>query len=99
VREELRVEPGALRTVSDQQAQVGADLLSAGVGHPLTGAGGALTGLRSADACQFAGSVLAAVAERVGADLSRHSDKLTSAAGLYENTDSDLGSQLSGIIA
>lgn len=92
--ETLRVDPERLRVAAAAQAHVSAYIASIGAGQSMARAVPAMAGLTSGEACRFATAVLDAAAKAVSADLTSHSERLSSAAERYHHTDSELGQRL-----
>jgi hypothetical protein len=90
----LRVDPDRLRSAARAQADVGAFVSGIGAGQSMTTAAAGVSGLLSAGACQFAGSIVDAALDAVHEELASHSDKLSRAADKYHRTDEELGRRL-----
>lgn len=94
MRATLRVDPNRLRDTARAQADVSTFVFSMSMGHTLASAGSGMSGLLSAEACQFAGSVFDTAASAVHDELAAHSDNLSAAADQYHQTDEEFGRRL-----
>lgn len=90
----LRVEPERLQDAAAAQADVGAFVSSMSACRSLAAAVQAMAGLDSGAACQAVGAVLDEVAREIGAALTAHSDRLSSAAERYRAADDELARRL-----
>jgi len=91
----LRVDPQRLRSAAQAQSEVGDYVAAMDTGRSMAGAAAGVSGLLTAGACELAGSVLDAALSAVHEELSGHSDKLSSAADIYQRTDAELARELS----
>src|SRR5690242_7024973 len=90
----LRVNPDSLRHAARAQTDVGEFVSGMGVGQSLASAATGLSGLLSAGACQFAGSIVDAALSAVHEELTTHSTNLSIAADHYHRTDEEFGRRL-----
>lgn len=94
----LRVDPAALRDAARAQTDVGTAVSGMDVGASMTGAGAGVSGLASAGACQFVGTVVDGALGTVGEELAGHSEKLRRAADLYQRSDEQSGRRIGKLI-
>ncbi|MEV0669363.1 type VII secretion target [Mycobacterium sp. NPDC050441] len=90
----LRVNPESLRNAARAQADVGEFVSGLGAGQSLDSAGAGVAGLLSEGACQFAGSTVDTALSAVRDDLTKHADKLSTAADRYHGIDEEFGRRL-----
>lgn len=90
----LQVNPEHLRSAATAQTDVGRYVTDMQPGAPVTNAGGDMAGLQTEGACQFVAAVFDSAAGVVGAELTDHSEKLTTAATHYGQVDDDFGRRL-----
>lgn len=90
--------PASLRDAAGAEADVSAAVSGMDVGTLMSGAGAGVSGLTSAGACQFVGSVVDNALGSVGDELTSHSEKLRRAADLYQRTDERSGHRIGKLI-
>jgi hypothetical protein len=93
----LRVDPTRLRSAAQAQSDVGAFVSGMCAGRTIADGAGAMPGLESGAACQYASTVLDAAAAQMSAELAAHAKNLISAAERYAKVDEDLGRRLRSI--
>jgi hypothetical protein len=86
-----------LRSAAEAQSEVGAFVSGMAAGRTIAGGAGAMPGLESGAACQYASTVLDAAAAQVSTELATHAKHLISAAERYGKVDEDLGRRLRSI--
>lgn len=92
--EALRVAPDRLHGAARAQTDVGTFVSGLATGQSMASAGTGMSGLLSAGACRFAGSVFDSAAKAVHEELTAHSANLTAAADRYHRTDEEFSRRL-----
>ena len=90
----LRVDPARLRTAAQAQADVGTFVSGMGTGQSMASAGAGMSGLLTATACQFAGTMFDTAASTVHGELKAHSTNLSAAADQYNQVDEEFARRL-----
>ena len=90
----MKVDPEQLRRTAAAERDTSGFITGMQTGQSMTAAGAGLSGLQSAQACQFAGTQFDSAATAIGDELTTHSANLSTAAAEYQQTDEQLARRL-----